>query len=107
MATFTITVEVFCFQQNRFKFCNSYAIGNDPNDALYYLLSAWKQAGWSLVRTSLHLCGNLPEREQVTEEARRYVKRVFITNPSGEFNRASVTQIEGMPYDLMLFILKN
>lgn len=100
-------VEVFSFQQNRFKFCNSYSIGNDPNDALYYLLSAWKQLGMEPREDELHLCGNLPEREQLTEEARRYVKRVFITNPSGEFNRASVTQIEGMPYDLMLFILKN
>ena len=59
-------VEVFCFQQNRFKFCNSYAIGNDPNDALYYLLSAWKQLGMEPREDELHLCGNLPEREQVT-----------------------------------------
>lgn len=100
-------VEVFSFQQNRFKFCNSYSIGNDPNDALYFLLSAWKQLGLEPREDELHLCGNLPEREQLTEEARRYVKRVFVTNPSGEFNRASVTQIEGMPYDLILFILRN
>ena len=55
----------------------------------------------------LHLCGDLPEREQLTEEARQYVKRVFVNSPSGEFNRAQVTQIEGISYDLMLHYLKG
>lgn len=99
-------VEVFSFSQNRFKFSNSYAI-NHPNDALFYILSAWKQLGLDSRADELHLSGDLPEREQLTEEARRYVKHVFVSNPTGEFNRAQVTQIEGMPYDLMLYYLKG
>lgn len=100
-------LEVFAFQQNRFRFYNSYAVGKDPNDVLYYLLSVWKQLGLEAREDELHLSGNLPEREQLAEDARRYIKRVFIGNPSGEFNRAQVTQIEGMPYDMMLYYLKR
>ncbi len=100
-------LEVFAFGQNRFRFCNSYPISGNPNDALYYLLSVWKQLSMDAGEDELHLSGELVEREQLTEEARQYIKRVFISNPSGEFNRAQVTQIAGMPYDLMVYYLKR
>lgn len=100
-------LEILSFTQNRFKFYNAYPIGNTPHDALYYLLSVWKQLSMNPREDELHLCGDLPEREQLTEEARQYVKRVFVNSPSGEFNRAQVTQIEGISYDLMLHYLKG
>ena len=100
-------LEVFAFAQNRFKFYNSFAVGNDPNNALYYLLSVWKQLGMNPREDELHLSGEMPEKEQLKEDTQKYVKRVFFGNPSGEFNRAQVTQIEGMPYDLMMYYLKG
>ena len=96
---------MFSFAKNRFRFCNSYAIGNNSADALFYILSAWKQLGFDALEDELHLSGNIPEREQFVENAGKYVKRVFTINPSGEFNRAPVTQIVGMPYDLILIYL--
>ncbi|MBR2230112.1 MAG: DUF3822 family protein [Prevotella sp.] len=101
------SLEVFAFAQGRFKFYNSYAVSSNPNDALFYLLSVWKQLGMAPSEDEMHLSGDIPGREQLTDEARRFIKRVFITNPSGEFNRAPVTQIEGMPYDLMVYYLKR
>ncbi len=98
--------EVFCFTQNRFKFCNTFAV-NHTNDALFYLLSAWRLLGLDPRMDELHLSGDLPDREQLTEGARRYIKRVYTNNPTGEFNRAPVTQIEGIPFDLMLYYLKG
>lgn len=98
-------VEVFSFTKNRFRFCNSYAIGNNPDDALFYILSAWKQLGFEALEDELHLSGDIPEREQFVENTGKYVKRVFTVNPSGEFNRAPITQISGMPYDMMLLYL--
>ena len=99
-------LEVFSFQQNRFKFCNSYAV-NNPNDALYYLLAVWKQLSMDAEHDEMHLAGDIMEREQLMEEAQKFVKRVFYINPSGEFNRAAVTQIEGMPYDLVTLYVKG
>lgn len=100
-------LEIFAFGQNRFKFYNSFAISSNHNDALFYILSVWKQLGMNPVDDELHLCGDIPERTQLTEDIRNYVKRVFVSNPSGEFNRAQVTQIEGIPYDLMLYYIKR
>ena len=99
-------MEVFNFQQNRFKFCNSYAV-NNPNDALYYLLAVWKQLGLDAEHDELHLVGSMAEREHLMEEAQRFVKHVLYTNPSGEFNRAPATQIKGMPYDLITLFVKG
>lgn len=99
-------MEVFCFTQNRFKFNNSFAV-NNPNDAVYYLLSVWKQLAMVPEEDELHLAGMLPEKEALTELIRQFIKRVFVNNPSGEFNRSAVTQIEGMPYDMMLHYLRH
>ena len=93
-------MEVFCFAQNRFKFCNSFAV-NNANDALYYLLYVWKQLSLDARHDELYLAGDTPDEEALMEEVQKFVKRVFHIYPSGEFNRSPVTQIDGMPYDLM------
>lgn len=98
-------LEVFSFSQNRFRFCNSYAVSSNVDDALFYILSAWKQLGLEARDDELHLSGDIPDREQLTENIRRFIKRVFVVNPTGEFNRAAVSQIDGMPYDMMLIYL--
>ena len=99
-------MEVFSYAQNRFKFCNSYAV-NNPNDALYYLLAVWKQLTMDAEHDELHLVGDIPERDQLLEEAQKFVKRAFYINPSGEFNRATVTQFKNMPYDMMVLFVKG
>lgn len=99
-------MEVFSFANNRFKFCNTYVVNNSSN-ALYYLLSVWKQLGLVPEHDELYLVGDLPDDEALLNEARQFVKRVYYINPSGEFNRAPVTQIAGMPYDLMTLYVKG
>ena len=99
-------MEVFCFSKNRFKFCNTYTV-NNSNNALYYLLSVWKQLGMEPEHDELHLVGDLPDEEALLNEARQFIKRVFYINPSGEFNRAPVTRIAGMPYDMMTLYVKG
>ena len=99
-------MEVFSFGKNRFKFCNTYTV-NNSNNALYYLLSVWKQLSMEPEHDELHLVGELPDEEALLNEARQFIKRVFYINPSGEFNRAHVTQIAGMPYDLMTLYVKG
>lgn len=99
-------MEVFSFNKNRFKFCNTYTV-NNSNNALYYLLSVWKQFGMEPEHDELHLVGDLPDEEALLNEARQFIKRVFYINPSGEFNRAPVTRIAGMPYDMMTLYVKG
>jgi hypothetical protein len=80
---------------------------NNTSNALYYLLSVWKQLGMNAERDELHLAGDMPDGEALMDEAKQFVKRVFYINPSGEFNRAPVTQIADMPYDLIVLYMKG
>jgi len=99
-------MEVFSYGQNRFKFCNTFE-AHDAHDALYFLLYTWKQISLQADRDEMHLVGDIYEQEWLTGELQKYIKRVYTINPSGDFNRSAVTQIEGMPYDLMTLFVKG
>ena len=47
----------------------------------------------------------LPDKEELKTLLQKFLKRVFVSNPTGEFNRAPATLVEGMPYDMMLMYL--
>ena len=99
-------MEVVSYGQNRFKFCNSYAV-NSPNDAMFFMLSVWKQLGLEAERDELHMVGDLPYHEALMGELQKFIKRVFFIIPSGEFNRAPITQIKDVPYDLITLYVKG
>lgn len=99
-------MEVFSFRQNRFRFCNSFAVDN-ADDALFYILSAWKQLALAPEHDELHIFGEMPWSSELQKKAQDYLKRVYAINPAGEYNRASVTQISGMPYDLMTLYVRG
>ena len=97
-------LDVFCFQQNRFKFFNSYEAGRS-HDALYFLLYVWKQLQLSVADDELHLAGSIPDQEWLTAQLRRYLQRVFIVNPQADFQQSAVRLPNGMPYDLQTLFL--
>jgi len=97
-------IEVFAFGQNRLKFQNVYNVGT-TEDTVYFLLSAWKQLGLDAQSDELHLAGQMADKEELKELLQKFLKRVFVSNPTGEFNRAPATLVEGMPYDMMLMYL--
>lgn len=99
-------LDIFCFAQNRFKFYNAFEI-NNAHDALYFLLYVWKQLALKEGHDELYMVGDIIEREWLTEETKKYVKRVYIINPSSDFNRSPVTGIKGIPFDLMTYFVKG
>ena len=99
-------LEIFSFTQNRFKFYNNFT-ANNPDDALYYILATWKQLGMDATHDELHMVGKLPDGEALKAKVPEFVKRVYVINPSGEFNRAPVTQLAGIPYDMVTLYMKG
>jgi len=94
-------MEVTSFVRNRFRFYNTFTI-TDSHDALYFLLGVWKNIGAKAMTDDLFLVGKIPAREQLSEEAKQFLRRVYYINPSADFNRADFTQVEGMPFDMMV-----
>ena len=95
-------LDIFSFHQNRFKFYNQFETSR-AHDTLYFLLYVWKQQMLNAEHDELHLVGEglADEQSELVSELRRYLQNVYIINPSAEFNRAPVTKIKGMPFDLM------
>ena len=70
-------LEVFSFQQNRFKYSNAFEASR-LNDSLYFLLYVWKQLQLASETDELHLCGNVPEADKLVAELKKYVKNVYL-----------------------------
>ena len=99
-------LDIFSFQQNRFKFCNSFETSR-ANDSLYFLLYVWKQLNLQPEHDEMHLVGDIPEKDWLLDELRKYLQKAYVINPTAEFNRAPATLIKGMPFDLMTLFTKG
>ena len=94
------------FQQNRFKYCNSFEVSH-AYDALYFLLYVWKQLHLEAEHDELHIVGDIPEQTWLVEELKRYLRNAYVINPAADFQQSPITEIAGMPYDLMTLIVKG
>ena len=99
-------LEIISFSKKRFKFCNTFETSN-VYDSVYFLLNTWNHLMMQTAQDELHLVGDIPEQETITEELKKYLKKVYIINPSADFNEAPATQIKNMPYDLMTLYVKG
>ena len=99
-------LDIFSFQQNHFKFCNSFETSH-AHDALYFLLYVWKQLHMEAVHDEMHIVGDIPEREWLLQELKRFLQKAYIINPAADFLKAPATKIAGMPYDLMTLLTKG
>lgn len=99
-------MDVFSYRQNRFRFTNSFDTELVP-DIVYFVLNIWKQLALDAKRDELHLVGDIPEREELAKELQTFVRNVYVINPKAEFNRAPITSIGGLPYDLLTYFVKS
>ena len=99
-------LEVFSYQKNRFRFCNSFD-AKHGHDALYFLLYVWKLLTLSNEHDELHIVGDIPEQEWLVNELRKYLQKAYVINPTADFNRAPATLVKGMPSDLMTYYTKG
>ncbi|MBP7358245.1 MAG: DUF3822 family protein [Prevotella sp.] len=99
-------LDIFSFKNNRFRFCNSFNAKHSL-DALYFLLYVWKQTGLDVKQDEMHLVGNIPDKDLLTEKLREYLRNAYIINPVADYNRAPATQIKGMTYDMMTLLIKG
>lgn len=99
-------LDVFGFEKNRFKFFNSFN-AEHAKDALYFILYVWKQLGFNQMQDELHVSGDVPDKDWFLYNTKLYIKKTFLLNPAAEFNRAPITEIKGMPFDLITLYLSK
>ena len=96
----------FSFNQNRMRLVNTFNVNNASN-AAYYILNVWKQLTMDQQRDELHLVGMMPEADQFIEGLKKFLQNVYVINPTAEFNRAPITQVNGIPYDIITMYVKS
>ena len=96
---------VCCFEKGRFSFCNTFK-AESSRDAVFYLLYVWKQLGLDGGRDELHLSGAIPS-PWIEDTLHRYVHRVCPINLSACFNRAPITRMKQMPFDIITYYMKG
>ena len=99
-------MDVFSFQQNRFKFSNSFP-ARQVDNAVYFLLNVWQQLAFDSKRDELHIVGQIQDRERLQIQLGRFVQNVYVINPRAEFNRQPITEVQGLPYDLLTYFLRK
>ena len=99
-------LDLFCFDKNRFKFFNSFNAAH-AKDALYFILYVWKQMGLDQMQDELHVSGEVPDKDWFLYNSKLYIRKTFLLNPAAEFNRAPITEIKGMPFDLLALYLSK
>ncbi len=97
-------MEAFSFERNRFVFSNQYPI-KEWQDAVFFLLFIWKQLAMDQRSDELYLSGNIREKEELTAMLQKYLSKVTFINPKADFNRAAITDIKGIPLDMVTLYL--
>ena len=93
-------LELFSFERNRFIFCNSFEVKHSK-DAEYFILFVWKQLALDQQRDNLFLSGDIPEREVLLDVLKQYIGMVSVVKASADFNRAPITMIKGITWDIV------
>ena len=96
------TLEVMAFAQNRFKFYNIFNTTH-AHDALYYLLYVWEMLGFSQEKDELHIIGDIPHEDWLTDRLHKFIQQVYVIDPATDIEDTAIIQIKEMPYDLMAY----
>ena len=99
-------LDMFSFQQNRFRFCNAYDAPR-PMDAVFYITYVWKQLQLQEEHDELYLMGDISADEQPTTQLQRFIKKVMVIQPQVEFSHHPVTELKGVPFDLQTLVVKG
>lgn len=97
-------LELVSFERNRFIFANRYE-ARHVKDLVYFILFVWKQLALDQQRDELFLVGNLLDKDALLDTLRKYIQVVSVINPSASFNRAPLTQLRGITFDLITLYL--
>ena len=90
-------------KEKKIEFLNSFGSENGQ-DILFYLLSIWKEQGFSQSDDTLYLCGDRSIEELLLTTG-KFIKNIKRLNPNRIFASSLLNQIKGIPFDLQALIL--
>ncbi|MDD4608872.1 MAG: DUF3822 family protein [Bacteroidaceae bacterium] len=92
-------MDVFCYNRGQLLLSNTFQT-KSIEDQVYYLLYIWQQLSFNQERDEMRLVGFIPEKEQLLNKLRYYVKNVFVINPKAEYMLLDDSITDTIPFDL-------
>ena len=90
-------------QGGKFQLANAFR-SESGQDSIYYLLSIWKEQGFSQEEDTLYLCGDSGVEANIMTIG-RFIKRYRRLNANALFPSTLLNKMEGIPFDLQALIL--
>lgn len=94
---------ILSVNDGKIELANSFT-ASDNQDLLFYMLSIWKELGFSQTDDTLYLCGD-KQVEEMQLVISRFIKNRKRVNPNGIFAPNLLNKIKGIPFDLQALIL--
>lgn len=94
------------YDRGRLCFMNVFDYEDNKENVLYYVTYVWKACKLDVEEDRLYMTGEMGELKQPLMEAfRHFFRNVFYMNPAAEFNEASVSKVESVPYDVQSLLV--
>lgn len=99
------TINVFCFNKNRFKFSNTFNVEH-PNDVVYYVMHVWKLLGLNNDNDKIFLFGNVDNKQWYVDNLTKYVKKIEVANIEEKLIEDNLGNANNVPFDLITYFIK-
>lgn len=100
-------LELAIFKDGKLHLANRYRV-ETLDDICYFTLLAFNQLQLSNDTDEIFVVTDeREEQENIIGRLQQFVTNVYPINPGGEFNRHPLTRIKGLPYDQLVFMLRQ
>ena len=94
---------ILSYGKNRLKFCNTFT-ATETADSTYFILYVWQQLAMDFKHDELYVAGLPDNGTDLRAEVKKYVANVYPVSASAELNRAAITQLPGITYDVIAYL---
>ena len=94
---------IIAVNEGKVEFANSFEASN-KEDLIFYMLSVWKELGFSQTEDTVYLCGD-KGIEEIQLFVSRFIKNRRRINPNELFPSSLLNKKQGVPFDMQALIL--
>ncbi len=95
---------LFCFNQGRMVFINSFESKN-TEDNQYYILNVWKNLGMDQLEDKLCIVGDCDNRYELADKMSMFVKDVTLMDRENDYKYTKAMKTAMIPYDLQTLLV--
>ena len=95
---------LFCFNQGRMIFINSFE-SKTAEDNQYYILNVWKNLGLDQLEDKLCIIGDCDGREELADKISIFIKNVTLIDREHDYKYTKAMKTAMIPYDLQTLLV--